>query len=260
MDSHIYRKAAFRLPALAGVAVLRFNTRGTASVQGTSEGAFDNGVGERYDVPAAIEYAEFARPAEHLAARLVVRDRPGADVRAATRRRAARSCSPRRCAPRPTRTWRRGPRPASRWSRWCPSTTTTCGRPRRASGSRPCRRPRSSPSPGAKHLWVGRRRDGAGRDRPPGGAGRRRAAAARVGRSDGDRRHQRVRRPRPRRRSRTSRCRSRAQPRRSRACQHGVCQCRRSSSPDAENIGATTGHATVCGVAGRITWWQPGQR
>jgi alpha/beta superfamily hydrolase len=60
MDSHVYRKAAWRLPALAGVAVLRFNTRGTSSVRGTSEGAFDNAVGERFDVAAAIEYAEFA--------------------------------------------------------------------------------------------------------------------------------------------------------------------------------------------------------
>jgi alpha/beta superfamily hydrolase len=59
MDSHVFRKAAFRLPALAGIAVLRFNTRGTASMQGTSEGAFDHAKGERYDVAAAIEYAEF---------------------------------------------------------------------------------------------------------------------------------------------------------------------------------------------------------
>jgi alpha/beta superfamily hydrolase len=59
MDSHVYRKAAFRLPALAGVAVLRFNTRGTSSLQGTSEGSFDNARGEAYDVAAAIEYAEF---------------------------------------------------------------------------------------------------------------------------------------------------------------------------------------------------------
>jgi uncharacterized protein len=59
MDSHLYRKAAWRLPALAGVAVLRFNTRGTASLQGTSEGSFDNARGERYDVAAAIEYADF---------------------------------------------------------------------------------------------------------------------------------------------------------------------------------------------------------
>lgn len=60
MDSHVFRKAAFRLPALAGVAVLRYNSRGTWSEQGTSEGTFDNGVGERFDVAAAIEYAEFA--------------------------------------------------------------------------------------------------------------------------------------------------------------------------------------------------------
>jgi uncharacterized protein len=59
MDSHVLRKAAFRLPALAGIAVLRFNTRGTSSNQGTSEGSFDNAVGERFDVAAAIEYAEF---------------------------------------------------------------------------------------------------------------------------------------------------------------------------------------------------------
>jgi alpha/beta superfamily hydrolase len=60
MDSHVFRKAAWRLPALAGLAVLRFNSRGTASVRGTSEGAFSAGVDERFDVAAAIEYAEFA--------------------------------------------------------------------------------------------------------------------------------------------------------------------------------------------------------
>jgi uncharacterized protein len=60
MDSHVFRKAAWRLPALAGLAVLRFNTRGTSSLRGTSDGTFDAGAGERYDVAAAIEYAEFA--------------------------------------------------------------------------------------------------------------------------------------------------------------------------------------------------------
>jgi uncharacterized protein len=60
MDSHIFRKAAWRLPELAGVAVLRYNSRGTESAQGKSEGAFDGGVGERFDVAAAVEYAEFA--------------------------------------------------------------------------------------------------------------------------------------------------------------------------------------------------------
>lgn len=59
MDSHIFRKAAFRLPALADIAVLRFNTRGTWSAQGQSEGEFDEARGEAFDVSAAIEYAEF---------------------------------------------------------------------------------------------------------------------------------------------------------------------------------------------------------
>jgi uncharacterized protein len=59
MDSHILRKAAWRLPALAGLAVLRFNTRGTASAAGRSEGTFDAGDAERFDVAAALEYAEF---------------------------------------------------------------------------------------------------------------------------------------------------------------------------------------------------------
>lgn len=60
MDSQIFRKAAARLPALARIAVLRFNTRGTTSAHGTSDGRFDEARGERYDVAAAIEYAEFA--------------------------------------------------------------------------------------------------------------------------------------------------------------------------------------------------------
>lgn len=59
MDSHIFKKAANRLPALADLAVLRFNTRGTSSERGTSQGTFDGGEGERFDVLAALEYAEF---------------------------------------------------------------------------------------------------------------------------------------------------------------------------------------------------------
>lgn len=59
MDSHLLRKASFRLPALAGIAVLRFNTRGTASPRGQSEGTFDHGQGERFDVAAAIEFCDF---------------------------------------------------------------------------------------------------------------------------------------------------------------------------------------------------------
>jgi len=56
MDSHILRKAANRLPALANLAVLRFNTRGTASPHGTSEGSFGDGISERLDLEAALDF------------------------------------------------------------------------------------------------------------------------------------------------------------------------------------------------------------
>jgi alpha/beta superfamily hydrolase len=59
MDSHLLRKASYRLPALAGLAVLRFNTRGTSSDRGTSEGEFGEGDSERYDLAAALEWAEY---------------------------------------------------------------------------------------------------------------------------------------------------------------------------------------------------------
>lgn len=57
MDSHVYRKAANRLPALADLAVLRFNTRGTESERGRSDGEFGGGETEKYDVEAAVAYA-----------------------------------------------------------------------------------------------------------------------------------------------------------------------------------------------------------
>jgi alpha/beta superfamily hydrolase len=59
MDSHVLRKASYRLPALAGLAVLRFNTRGTTSGRGTSQGSFGEGETERFDVAAALEYTEY---------------------------------------------------------------------------------------------------------------------------------------------------------------------------------------------------------
>jgi alpha/beta superfamily hydrolase len=55
MDSHIIRKAAARLPALADIAVLRFNFRGVTSPRGTSEGAFGHGDDERLDLAAAMD-------------------------------------------------------------------------------------------------------------------------------------------------------------------------------------------------------------
>lgn len=60
MDSHVFRKAAARLPALAGVAVVRFNTRGTTSAAGTSEGSFDEARGEGLDLRAAVQWSQGA--------------------------------------------------------------------------------------------------------------------------------------------------------------------------------------------------------
>ncbi|HEY9498257.1 MAG TPA: alpha/beta fold hydrolase [Terrimesophilobacter sp.] len=54
MDSHIIRKAAARLPALADVAVLRFNFRGASSPRGRSQGSFGDGIDERFDLAAAM--------------------------------------------------------------------------------------------------------------------------------------------------------------------------------------------------------------
>lgn len=59
MDSHVFKKAAYRLPALADLAVVRFNLRGVSSPRGTSEGSFDGGDSERYDVAALLEFGEF---------------------------------------------------------------------------------------------------------------------------------------------------------------------------------------------------------
>ena len=56
MDSHIYKKAANRLPAMAGIRIVRFNTRGTTSEAGTSTGSYDDGRAEKFDVEAAINY------------------------------------------------------------------------------------------------------------------------------------------------------------------------------------------------------------
>ena len=56
MDSHIIRKAAARLPALADLAVLRFNFRGVTSPRGTSDGSFGDGILEERDLAAAMDF------------------------------------------------------------------------------------------------------------------------------------------------------------------------------------------------------------
>ena len=55
MDSHIIRKMAGRLPALADLAVLRFNFRGVSSPRGISGGSFGEGVDEKHDLAAAMD-------------------------------------------------------------------------------------------------------------------------------------------------------------------------------------------------------------
>jgi alpha/beta superfamily hydrolase len=57
MDSHLLRKMAARLPALANLAILRFNTRGTRSARGQSEGAYEAGDGEGLDLAAAVAFS-----------------------------------------------------------------------------------------------------------------------------------------------------------------------------------------------------------
>jgi len=66
MDSHIYKKAANRLPAMSGIEVIRFNTRGTTSEAGTSSGEFDNGGAERFDVEAMMSYCSDTLKLENL--------------------------------------------------------------------------------------------------------------------------------------------------------------------------------------------------
>ena len=56
MDSHVFKKAANRLPSMAGITVVRFNSRGTSSEAGQSTGIFDNGGAERLDVEAMLNY------------------------------------------------------------------------------------------------------------------------------------------------------------------------------------------------------------
>ena len=66
MDSHIFRKAAARLPELADLNILRFNSRGAESEAGRSDGNFENGDGEIHDVQSAIDYAATNLGAENL--------------------------------------------------------------------------------------------------------------------------------------------------------------------------------------------------
>jgi pimeloyl-ACP methyl ester carboxylesterase len=145
MDSHLLKKASFRLPALADLAVLRFNTRGTTSPRGTSQGAFDGADGEKFDVAAALDLCE----AEDLPSIWLLGWSFGTDLALKY------GCDPsvvgavlispplRFSAPADLQQWADSGKPLTRS---CPSTTTSCSRPRPASASPSSRRPRWSTS------------------------------------------------------------------------------------------------------------------
>jgi len=152
------------------VAVLRFNTRGTVSEQGKSEGEFGAGETERYDVAAAVEYAVAAGLPEILAARLVVRHGAGAPLGPAARSPGRHPAVTAACA---------GPSDADldAWAAAGRPLTVLVPefddylRPDEAR-SRFARVPKADVIgvPGAKHLWVGGelRPHRAQRDRPDG--------------------------------------------------------------------------------------------
>jgi len=134
MDSHVLRKASWRLPALAGMAVLRFNTRGTLSAAGRSEGEFESGEGEGLDVEAAVAYATSAGLPRiwllgwSFGTDLTLRHGllPGVEgaILLSPPLRFSAGADLDRGAPR-----------GGRSSPWSPSWTTTCARRRRSSAS-----------------------------------------------------------------------------------------------------------------------------
>ena len=58
MDSHVFRKMAWRLPAMFDIAVLRFNFRGVTSRLGSSGGHTDAGNAEGLDLAAALRFID----------------------------------------------------------------------------------------------------------------------------------------------------------------------------------------------------------
>ena len=66
MDSHLLAKAANRLPEMARIRIVRFNTRGTESALGRSEGEFAGGDGEKFDVEAVIAWVKERFPNEPI--------------------------------------------------------------------------------------------------------------------------------------------------------------------------------------------------
>ena len=156
MDSHVLRKAAYRLPALADLAVLRFNTRGTSSERGRSEGEFGDGETERHDVAAAIGYcADRDLPRLWLlgwsfGTELALRG-------ATTPTSRARSCCRRRCAAPVTPTWTAWARAGKPLLALVPEHDDYLQPPQARAAVRRVPQAEVIGVPGAKHLWVGER-------------------------------------------------------------------------------------------------------
>ena len=134
--------------------MLRFNTRGTWSEQGTSEGEFDNGEGETYDVAAAIEYAEF-HDLPHIwlvgwsfGTDLALMHGHDPVVQGA-------SCSPRRCATASPPTSRRWAESGQAGDRAVPEHDDYLQPAEARERFAPLAQAEVVGVAGAKHLWVG---------------------------------------------------------------------------------------------------------
>lgn len=154
MDSHVFRKAAWRLPHLAGVAVLRFNTRGTSSPRGTSQGQFDGEGAEGADLRAAVAFAkERQLPGRWLVGwsfgtEVVLMDGADQDVEGAI------LLSPplRRAGEEHLRAWAQTGKPVSVL---VPEHDDFLKPPAAMTRFAPLTQAKVVPVPDAKHLWVG---------------------------------------------------------------------------------------------------------
>ncbi len=154
MDSHVLRKAAWRLPYLAEVAVIRFNTRGTSSPRGTSQGRFDEGVGEAADLRAAVQFAvDRGLPRRWLVGwsfgtEVALMHGADLDVEGAV------LLSPplRRATAPDLGTWARSGKPVTVL---VPEFDDFLTPDRATAGFAPLSQARVIPVEGAKHLWVG---------------------------------------------------------------------------------------------------------
>ena len=66
MDSHLFRKAGWRLPALAGLAVLRFNMRGAGTGARHSGGEFEAATGLMLTEDEQYDAHQFAQALEEM--------------------------------------------------------------------------------------------------------------------------------------------------------------------------------------------------